>query len=110
VSVPQVAQRRRSGDVAQTSKRRDHLDLGGIHIAVDGNVLIGTDGKTTTTVTPTYPVSPSPTPTKQSATLGLQDGTVYEIAIFQAERQSNASSLEVTLPPFNMSASECTPL
>jgi fibro-slime domain-containing protein len=85
-------------------------DLGGIHIAVDGIVVIGSDGNATTTVTPTYPVAPSPTPTKQSAALGLQDGTVYEIAIFQAERQSNASSLKVTLPPFNMAPSECTPL
>jgi fibro-slime domain-containing protein len=85
-------------------------DLGGIHIAVDGKVVIGSDGNATCTVTPTYPVAPSPTPTKQSAALGLQDGTVYEIAIFQAERQSNASSLKVTLPPFNMSPSECTPL
>jgi hypothetical protein len=36
------------------------------------------------------------TPTKSTATLGLQDGKVYEIAVFQAERQSTGSSYKLT--------------
>jgi fibro-slime domain-containing protein len=84
------------------------VDLGGIHVAVDGKLVIDGNGNGTTTVTPTYPVSPPPTPTKQSSTLGLQDGKVYEIVVFQAERQSTASSLQITFPAFNTAPSECT--
>jgi fibro-slime domain-containing protein len=86
------------------------VDLGGIHVAVDGRLVIDTNGNGTTTVTPTYPVSPPPTPTKQASTLGLQDGMVYEIVVFQAERQSNASSLQITFPAFRTAPSECTPM
>ena len=46
-------------------------------------------------------------PTKSTANLALQDGTVYEIAVFFAQRQSTGSVLKVTLPPFNLSPSEC---
>jgi fibro-slime domain-containing protein len=84
------------------------VDLGGIHPAVDGRIIIGTDGNAVTTITATYPTSPAPTPTKQTLALALQDGVVYEIAIFQAERQSTSSSLKLTLPPFNNSPSECS--
>jgi len=86
------------------------VDLGGIHIAVDGRMVIDANGNCTTTVTPTYPTSPAPTSTKQAATLGLQDGMVYEIAVFQAERQSNGSSLQITFPAFNTAPSTCTSL
>ena len=83
------------------------IDLGGVHTPVDGNLAIGADGNGTTTVAPTYPVSPPPVATKQSATLGLEDGKVYEIAVFQAERQSNGSSYKLTLGGFNTAPSEC---
>lgn len=42
-----------------------------------------------------------------SGRLGLSDGGVYEIALFQAQRQSTSSSLQVTLPPSNAAPSEC---
>ena len=85
------------------------VDLGGIHTPVDGSLVIDTSGKCTTTVTPTeHPGSPS-TSTKQTTTLALEDGKVYEIAVFQAERQSNSSTLLITFPAFNSAPSECTP-
>jgi fibro-slime domain-containing protein len=85
------------------------VDLGGVHTPVDGSLVIDTSGKCTTTVTPTYPKSPVPASTKETTTLALEDGKVYEIAVFQAERQSNSSTLLITLPPFNTGPSECTP-
>jgi fibro-slime domain-containing protein len=84
------------------------VDLGGVHTPVDGQVVI-TNGNGNTTVTATYPVSPEPKPTKQTATLGLQDGKVYEIAVFQAERQTDGSSYKLTLSGFNASPTSCVP-
>jgi len=86
------------------------VDLGGTHVAVDGRMVLDADGNCTTTVTPTYPTSPAPTSTKQATSLGLQDGSVYEIAVFQAERQSNGSSLQITFPAFSTAPSACTPM
>ena len=85
-------------------------DVGGIHVAVIASIAIGADGNAKTTITATYQPGQPTTSTKMSAALGLQDGVVYEIAIFQAERQSTSSSLKVTLPPFSTSPSQCTPL
>jgi fibro-slime domain-containing protein len=85
------------------------VDLGGVHTPVDGQVVIGTNGNGNTTVTATYPLSPAPVPTKQTANLGLQDGKVYEIAVFQAERQTDGSSYKLTLSGFNASPSACAP-
>ena len=85
------------------------VDLGGVHTPVDGQVVIGTDGNGNTTVTATYPVSPAPVPTKQTANLGLQSGKVYEIAVFQAERQTNGSSYKLTLSGFNAAPTSCVP-
>jgi fibro-slime domain-containing protein len=85
------------------------VDLGGVHTPVDGQVVIGANGNGNTTVTATYPVSPAPTPTKQTATLGLQDGKVYEIAVFQAERQTDGSSYKLTLSGFNAAPTDCQP-
>jgi hypothetical protein len=49
------------------------------------------------------------TPAKSTATLGLQDGKVYEIAVFQAERQSTGSSYKLTLSGFNAAPTSCMP-
>jgi fibro-slime domain-containing protein len=85
------------------------VDLGGIHTPVDGSIVIGSNGSANTTVTATYPVSPAPTPSKQTASLGLQDGKVYEIAVFQCERQTDGSSYKLTLSGFNAAPSICKP-
>jgi fibro-slime domain-containing protein len=85
------------------------VDLGGVHTPVDGSVTISGNGSAATTVTATYPLSPKPTPTKQTANLGLQDGKVYEIAVFQAERQTDGSSYKLTLSGFNAAPTSCTP-
>ena len=87
--------------------RKLAVDLGGIHPPVAGSIVIGLDGNGTTTITPTYP-TPPPAPTTGSVTLGLQDGQLYEIAVFQAERQSTGSSFKLTLTGFNTAPSKCS--
>jgi fibro-slime domain-containing protein len=65
------------------------LDLGGIHTPVHGNVTIDADS---------------------AADFGLQNAQVYEIVVFQAERQTDSSTYRLTLSGFNASASECVPI
>ncbi len=84
------------------------VDLGGVHTPVDGQVVIGSNGNGNTTITATYPIPP-PAATKQTANLGLQNGKVYEIAVFQAERQTTGSSYKLTLSGFNAAPSTCVP-
>ena len=40
---------------------------------------------------------------------GLKDGSVYEIAVFQAERQTEGSTYKLTLSGFNAAPSICHP-
>jgi fibro-slime domain-containing protein len=63
------------------------VDLGGIHMPVDGSLVIrnATD----------------------ASTWGIEDGKVYEIVVFQAERQKESSTYKLTLSGFNTSRSEC---
>jgi fibro-slime domain-containing protein len=96
-------------DVWVFINRKLAVDLGGVHTPVDGSIVIGANGNGTTTITPTYPISPAPVATKQSATLGLQSGQVYEIAVFQAERQTTGSSYKLTLSGFSAAPTSCVP-
>ena len=48
-------------------------------------------------------------PLKRTANLGLQDGNVYEIAVFQAERQTDSSTFKITVAGFSLAPSECHP-
>jgi len=83
------------------------VDIGGIHTAVNGRLSIDASGVAIVTygVTEGDAVIPS-----QTVDLGLQDGSVYEIAVFHAERQTNASTFQLTLQGFATARSECTPI
>jgi fibro-slime domain-containing protein len=96
-------------DVWVFINRKLAVDLGGLHTPIDGSIVIGANGNGTTTITQTYPNTPIPPPTTQPATLGLQDGKVYEIAVFQAERQTDGSSYKLTLSGFNAAPTSCVP-
>jgi len=63
------------------------IDLGGIHTAVAGSVTLDANA---------------------AATYGLVPGKVYELAVFQAERQTTSSTLKISLPGFNSAPSVCT--
>jgi len=65
------------------------VDLGGIHTAQQGSVTLNA------TTANTY---------------GLKDGSVYEVALFQAERQTTSSTYKLTLSGFNAAASGCRPV
>jgi fibro-slime domain-containing protein len=95
-------------DVWVFINRKLAVDLGGIHPPMVGTIVIGPDGNGTTTTAQTYP-DPPPAPTQGSVALGLQNGQVYEIAVFQAERQSTGSSFKLTLTGFNTARSQCAP-
>lgn len=63
------------------------VDLGGWHVPLDGDVTISA---------------------ATAASFGLQDGQVYEIGVFQAERETKGSSFRLTLSGFTTAPSDCT--
>lgn len=84
------------------------VDLGGIHTATQGDLILDSTG-TTVNVSPTN-VSPVPPPITSHPDLGMTDGSIYEIVVLHAERQTTASSYQLTLSGFNAAPSECTPI
>lgn len=64
------------------------VDLGGIHIPVNGSITLNA---------------------KNAGDFGLEDGKVYEMRVFHAERQKTGSSYRLTLSGFNAAASDCSP-
>lgn len=65
------------------------VDLGGLHVPVDGSVTV--DGSS-------------------AATFGLSDGGVYKISVFHAERKKTGSSFKLTLAGFDTASSDCSPV
>jgi fibro-slime domain-containing protein len=63
------------------------VDLGGIHVPMDGSVTINA---------------------ASAARFGLTPGNVYKIAVFQAERKKDGSSFRLTLSGFEAAPSDCT--
>ena len=76
-------------DVWVFVNRKLAVDLGGIHTPVQGSVTFGAG---------------------MPAKFGLADGQVYEIVVFQAERQTTSSSYKLTLSGFNAAPSDCKPV
>jgi fibro-slime domain-containing protein len=69
--------------------RKLAVDLGGLHSATTGSVTL--DAAT-------------------ASKLGnMQPGSVYEVAVFHAERHTTASSFKLTLTGFNAAATTCMP-
>ena len=87
-SVDQILTFTGDDDVWVFINNRLAVDLGGIHTPLDGSVNVR----------------------DVAARLNLTDGNVYEIVVFQAERQTTGSSYKLTLSGFNAAASECGPI
>jgi len=81
-------------------------DVGGIHSPVNAHLTLR-GGAVTTTYTTSESGGAVPT---LNVTLNLQDGAVYEIAVFHAERHVTVSSFKLTLDGFATSRSECRPV
>lgn len=82
------------------------VDLGGIHSPNNANLTIDGNGRARTTYTPTEGTTVIPA---RSAELGLEDGHVYQIAVFHAERQTTVSNFKLTLQGFATARSDCMP-
>lgn len=65
------------------------VDLGGIHTPVNGSITLDV---------------------ASAGHFELEDGKVYEIAVFQAERQTTSSSYKLTLTGFSPAPSDCRPI
>jgi fibro-slime domain-containing protein len=75
------------------------VDIGGVHGQQDGSFVLQADGSATYT---------DPRGTANVA-LALQDGKVYEIVVYQAERHESASNYRLTLGGFTSRRTTCTP-
>ena len=92
------------------------VDLGGVHTPVNGTIVLNATGGGSVTVTPTLGDACTTTGKvttckgKTSAvSLGMSDNNVYEIAVFQAERQTTSSTYKLTLSGFNAAPTSCVP-
>lgn len=88
-------------DVWVYVNRRLAVDLGGLHVPIEGTFSIS--GGTITMI------SAGTQTTASAASFGLTNGGVYEIKVFHAERKKTGSSFKLTLSGFNTSRSECVP-
>lgn len=92
------------------------LDLGGAHVPEKGSLVIRNGQLATNYESEArdaegelLPVGPydALAGTKAATEYGLQDGKVYQIKVFQAERKVYGSSFQLTLAGFNASRSDC---
>lgn len=76
-------------DVWVFINRKLAVDIGGIHATDSGSVTLDASS---------------------AAAFGLESGKVYEVELFHAERQKDASTFKLTLSGFSAAASECKPI
>ncbi len=90
------------------------VDIGGVHVPINGSLTINAAAGTVTTqvIEPDDTLDLPPRATYNdnysAAEFGLQEGSVYKITIFHAERQPEGSSFKLTLSGFEATPSECS--
>src|SRR5690606_25698302 len=83
------------------------LDLGGVHSALEGRMTLQ-NGRATTR-TQYHQTRTDIALDEGELDLGLEEGKVYEIVVFQAERHTTESSYRLTLTGFNADRTLCRP-
>jgi fibro-slime domain-containing protein len=89
-------------DVWVYVNRRLAVDLGGLHVPIEGSFTINADGSIDM-----IHGAVANTESSTVAGFGMVDGGVYEIKVFHAERKKTGSSFKLTLSGFNTSRSDC---
>lgn len=83
------------------------VDLGGLHVPVEGRFTLNADG-TIDQIHGSGGTADENEPARSTvADFGLQPGNVYEVKVFQAERKKTGSTYKLTLTGFNAGASDC---
>jgi fibro-slime domain-containing protein len=91
------------------------VDIGGVHVPINGSVTINAGAGTVSSevVEPGDTLEEPPlevyTANSTAAEFALEEGNVYKITIFHAERQPEGSSFKLTLSGFEATPSDCTP-
>ncbi len=83
------------------------VDLGGLHVPVEGRLTINADGTIDQVHGLDGTEDENVTATSTVADFGLVPGNVYEVKVFQAERKKTGSTYKLTLSGFNAGASYC---
>jgi fibro-slime domain-containing protein len=91
-------------DVWVFVNKRLAVDLGGIHVAEKGSVMLHESDGTGLVCERDDPGCATPKPVD----FGLEIGKVYEIVVFQAERHTTESNYTLTLSAFAATRSRCT--
>lgn len=96
-------------DVWVFINQRLAVDLGGLHVPMEGSFNLAADGSVNL-VSGVDELGDPVTSTSTAEAFGLEVGGVYELKVFHAERKITGSSFKLTLSGFNAARSECTPV
>jgi fibro-slime domain-containing protein len=83
------------------------LDLGGMHSRKEQTIVLSSDGQATCTLTTNGANTPGTACPVATRALGLSVGSVYEVALFHAERHTNFSNFDLTLGGFVSKKDAC---
>jgi fibro-slime domain-containing protein len=85
------------------------VDMGGWHVPLNGTLTINgaTINASTQTMADDTGMGPVTLKNGNATGYGLTDGNVYQIQVFNAEREVQGSSFKLTLAGFNMTPSTC---
>jgi fibro-slime domain-containing protein len=84
--------------------KRLAVDLGGVHSALRGSVTLDAMNGNAQVCDL---LSPCTAAARRTVPLGLQVGSVYEIAVFHAERRTDESNYQLTLSGFSGARTSC---